>query len=188
MTTPHVRLALLVAFLLVAPSARAEDSKSESAPAPTRELRVGLTATSLVQDPFPTVEGMAPGMLASYEFLLSDSFAVALALSYRRYNGDPSLHQLGYGALLRHEILDIGTQGSHLYASYGLLLQVSSIQGEEGSGTSHDSRLTLGSDFHIGGAPLYAEASYHFSRLRFLNVDSRNLDYWEFGLGWRYAW
>jgi hypothetical protein len=154
----------------------------------TRALRLGLTTEGLMQAPFAGVTGTGAGITASYDFLISDGFSLALAASYRRYPGISSLQQVGYGALLRHRLLSLGSHDQRLYAAYGILLQTTSVSGQSGSGTSHDTRLTLGADFRVGKVPLYAETSYHFSRLRFLNVDSMDLDYWEAGLGWRTAW
>jgi len=155
-------------------------------PSTSGQLRLGLSNQFLLEEPFDGIE-TGYGLMGSYEFLLSDHVSIALIVSYRHYPGNRPLNQLGGGVLLRHYIPFLSRNTFRPYLSYGLLLQLSSLSGHLRSSTSHDTRLTAGSDFKISRIPLFLEASYHISRLRFLNIDSLNLDYWEFSTGWRKA-
>lgn len=177
-----LRLITLILAASVAPATAAADES------PDRALRAAIGAAVPLAEPFESEAiGSGGGASAVYEFLLSDAFGLGMLLSYRRYGGADSASQMNYGLLLKHYLTGRhGDSGPRPYLEYGLLLLVT-YRGE-GSGTSHDTRLGGGMDFTVAGAPLFAGAAYHYSRLKWFDGSDENLDYLEFTAGVRWNW
>jgi hypothetical protein len=157
---------------------------------PERAARIGFSTPLLLESPLADSGRTGGGMNGIYEFVLSPRFSIGIDLAYRVFPGSRSLHQLGYGLMLKHYIATCSCEKSDFrpFVEYGLLLNVSRRSGVSGSGTAHDTRLTAGADFSFAGAPLYATLSYHYSRLQYFGTSPLNLDSVEPEIGWRHEW
>ncbi len=156
--------------------------------AESRSLNLGLSYNYLLEQPFAETGQHAPGFAFSYNFIVKENFHLGISTALRRFGGQNRLWQLGYGLLLKHYLWYSAEHSWHPYLSYGLLLSVSSQRNASGTGTAHDTRLTAGLDFELFSQLWFFEASYNFSRLRFFDTDSINLDYFEAMLGLQFRW
>lgn len=171
-----------------APEAAPPPAPPSSPEAPTfrRALRLAPSFQYLFSRGFENVPQAGTGIFAAYEFLLTPSFNLGINLSYRIFPGKERLQQIGYGLLLKHYLA--GTAPSAAvspFVEYGLLLQGSMTSARKGAATSHDTRLSAGSDFKLLGQILFVEASYHYSRAGFFELPAVKLDNLELELGWR---
>ncbi len=155
-----------------------------------RALRIGPSYQFLFRHDFENASQSGTGLYGSYEFMLKPAFALGINLSYRYFTGAQALQQVGYGLLLKHYLANAEDESAFWrpFVEYGLLLQISMISQVPGSATSHDTRLSAGSDFNILGEWFFAEASYHYSRARFFDTIALSLDNMEIDMGWRYRW
>lgn len=191
-------------------SAPVSVSAPESAPAPvpafiwpelpcnpgpayaTRSLRIGPSVQALLYDPFPfeRISRIGTGIFAVYEFFLKPSATIGINLSYRVHPGESSLHQIGYGLMLKHYLAGTKSPNSTFlpFVEYGLLLQMNFLSNRKGSGTAHDTRLSAGTDIRVGKRFLFVEGSWHYSRLGLFEQKSERLDTIEFDLGYRLPW
>lgn len=123
------------------------------------------------------------GLATLYEFVLNPRFSLGIDLTYRMISGDDQrASQLGYGLIMKH---NVGAGDWNPYIAYGLLLQVIRLEGVEGDGTAHDTKLCAGIDIY---SDWYVEASYHISRMRFFNTNAIRLDYLEANGGYVWRW
>jgi len=162
------------------------------APVPfhTRSLRVGASFQAQLYKPFENTGPFGPGIFSAYEFFLSPSFALGINLSYRFYPGADQAHQLGYGLLMKHYLA--GTKSPDAvfmpFLAYGLLLQITWQSDHKGSGTSHDTRLSAGTDLRLFKQIFFVEGAWHYSRLGLFESPTYKLDYLEVDVGYRYPW
>lgn len=152
----------------------------------TRSVWIAPTYQALLEDTFEPSSRHGVGMLASYEFHITPTFNVGLALAYRLYPGSTSTQQLGYGALLKHFFSAAWSteEGVYPFLDYGLLLQQTFIEGRSSSAVSHDTRLGAGAVIRRWGVPLFVGVAGHYSRLSYFDVESRGIPYLEFEIGW----
>lgn len=171
---------------LPAPAPEAAPSSPPSAPVPRRALRLAPSFQYLFSRAFDGVSQAGTGVFTAYEFILSPKFNLGINLSYRIFPGKERLQQLGYGLLLKHYLAGTAPGAAvSPFFEYGLLLQSSRISTRPGAATSHDTRLSVGSDFKLFGRVLFVEASYHYSRAGFFELPAVKLDNFELELGWR---
>jgi hypothetical protein len=173
--------------LAPAPSApEAAPSAPTPAPVPRRALRLSPSFQYLFSRAFDGVSQAGTGVFTVYEFILSPKFNLGINLSYRIFPGKERLQQIGYGLLLKHYLAGTAPGAAvSPFFEYGLLLQSSRISTRPGAATSHDTRLSVGSDFKLFGRVLFVEASYHYSRAGFFELPAVKLDNFELELGWR---
>ena len=151
-------------------------AKAPEAFASQRSISFGLGPNALLGQAL--LEKPAPGFSLpfTYEFELKPTFSLGIHLGYRMAS---PLHQISYGLLLKH-YLDPDTDARFRpFLEYGLLLLVTRVTDREGSGTSHDTQLSVGSDFTLwgpDGQKLFAEFSYHYSRLSYFESRKDMLD------------
>jgi hypothetical protein len=144
-----------------------------------------VTVGQLLNRPWTSNEPTGAGITTSWDFFTSSRSSLGIHAAYRHYSGDSSLGQLGYGLIMTHYIQPGSSTGiSGWYLNYGLLMQVVRRRGIDGSGTAHDTKLSAGYDFG-GERHWYAEAAYHYSRLRTFEANEANLDYAELAFGAR---
>ncbi len=156
------------------------------APVPRRALRLAPSFQYLFSHAFDGVPQAGTGVFAAYEFILTPSFNLGINLSYRIFPGKERLQQIGYGLLLKHYLAGTAPGAAvSPFVEYGLLLQGSLTSTRPGAATSHDTRLSAGSDFKLLGRVLFVEASYHYSRAGFFELPAVKLDNFELELGWR---
>lgn len=159
-------------------------------PFPTRSFRIGPSFQVQYYEPFEGTRPFGPGLFSAYEFYLSPSFALGINLSYRFYPGAEQEHQLGYGLLLKHYLG--GTRDPEAvfmpFLAYGLLLQITWQSAQKGSGTSHDTRLSAGTDLRLFRQIFFVEGAWHYSRLGLFESPSYKLDALELDIGYRYPW
>ena len=210
---PLLRALLLAALLLCgARSARADDHSAGERPAASeqpaahegqatnaaqstheqaasRSFWVAPTYQALFGDSFEPSSRHGLGARASYEFHITPTFNIGLALAYRVYPGSTSTQQLGYGALLKHFFSAAWSteDGVYPYLDYGLLLQQTFVDERSGSAVSHDTRLGGGAVLRRWGAPLFIGVAAHYSRLQYFDVESRWIPYLEVEIGWAHA-
>ena len=163
------------------------DLTAKPAKPPTKNLRFSPSLELLTGKPFSTTAIAGLGMNGAYEFHITPSFFVGLLLAARYYPAQTWLAQLGYGVTLRHAFLAPDSM-FRPYFAYGLLMQVTWVQGQPGSGLAHDTRLAIGVDSKWLGMPLFLELAYDISRLRYFGNAEENLDRFEVQLGWQYSW
>jgi hypothetical protein len=152
----------------------------------SRSLWLAPTYQLALTDAFAPSSRHGIGAAASYEFHISPTFDLGLALAYRLYPGESATHQLGYGATLKH-FFSAGwswQDGIYPYVDYGLLLQQTFIEGRDGNAVSHDTRLGVGAVIRAGGIPLFVGLSGHYSRLQYFDVKATNVHYLGAELGW----
>lgn len=154
---------------------------------PKKNLRLAPTSVFLTGKPFGTTALAGLGLNAAYEFIITPSFFVGLQLAARYYPAQMWLGQLGYGVTLRHAFLPTDWM-FRPYLQYGLLMQMTWVQGQPGSGMSHDTHLGIGVDSKWLNIPLFLQVSYDISRLRYFGNTEENVDRFEIQLGWQYAW
>jgi hypothetical protein len=157
-----------------------------AAEAPTRSVWVAPTYQVLLGDALEPSSRHGLGASAAYEFHISPTFDLGLAIAYRLYPGEVATQQVGYGAVLKHFFSAAWSRddGVYPYIDYGLLLQQTFIEGRTGSAVSHDTRLGVGSVLRGGGVPLFVGLAGHYSRLQQLDVASRWLGYVDVQIGW----
>ena len=159
---------------------------------PTRSLRMGPSLQTLLYEPFPyeKISRVGTGVFGVYEFYLKPSFAIGINLSYRYYPGNATLHQVGYGLMLKHYLGGMKSPDSTFmpFVEYGLLLQINKLSTREGTGTAHDTRLSAGTDIRIAGKVFFIEGSWHYSRVGLFEQTAERLDNLEFNVGYRYPW
>ena len=165
----------------------AERSAHAEAP-PSRSVWLAPSYQVLFGDAFGRGVSHGVGGSAQYEFHVSPMFDLGLTLAYRAYPGDPALHQLGYGAILKHFFSPAWSSedGVFPYLDYGLLLQQSFVSGRSGSAVSHDTRLGVGAVVRWG-VPLFVGVAGHYSRLTYFGVESEWIPYIDVQLGWVHA-
>lgn len=129
-----------------------------------RVIEVGISTPVLLSDPLPPARAYGLGVNGNYEFLITPKFGLGIHLAYRYFLGSEPLRQLGYGLALKHYVFEKKPEFSP-YIQYGLLINVSHQSGHDGTGTSHDTQLAVGSDFECQNQKLFAEFSYHFSMI-----------------------
>ncbi len=170
----------MLSLFTVAASARAADHAFRLAP--TYQLLTG--------SPFAGTGNDGTGITTTWERMLSDKSAFGINLAWRTFPSGQGLTQIGYGLVLKHYLNSQGVRGEGIrpFLEYGLLLQISTLAGRAGSGTSHDTRLTAGADFPLLGAPLYGAVSYHLSTLRYFENPSVDLNYLGLEFGVRFSW
>lgn len=177
---------MLKLFLILLTCASALATSTATA-TPTKFLRIGLGTPILLAPPFDDQSNSTGASVSAvYERAITDRFSIGIDLAYRRFGGAIVLSQLGYGLLLKHGF-ETGW-GFRPFLEYGLLLQVTRRENVEGSGTSHDTKLGLGVEGSVMTLPLFVDASYHFSRLRYFETASTQLDYFDFRVGARIGW
>ena len=167
-----------------------------AAPAPpsfaTRSVRIGPSVQMFLLDPFPfeKISKVGTGLFGVYEFYLKPAFAIGINLSYRVHPGEATLHQIGYGLLMKHYLSGTSSTTSTFlpFVEYGLLLQINLLSDRKGSGTSHDTRLSVGTDIRLKKTFLFVEGSWHYSRLGIFDQKAERLDSLEFDLGYRLPW
>jgi hypothetical protein len=174
---PHLFLSLL-GVLMWAPGTSASQ----------RSVSVGIGPHTLLSEALgeQTLAGFS--LPVTYEFELKPTFSLGIHLGYRMAS---SLHQMSYGLLLKHYLDEDAEARIRPFLEYGLLLLVTRVSGREGSGTSHDTQLSVGSDFTPWGpegSKLFAELSYHYSRLSYFESDRDMLDSLQVVVGpkWRF--
>ncbi len=159
---------------------------------PTRSWRLGPSIQTFLYDPFPyqRVSRVGTGLFGVYEFYLKPSFAIGINLSYRLFPGETRLHQVGYGLMLKHYLAGMNSPDSVFmpFVEYGLLLQINKLSNRQGTGTAHDTRLSVGTDFRIAKKIFFVEASYHYSRLGLFEQPGEPLHNLEFDIGYRHPW
>lgn len=159
---------------------------------PTRSLRIGPSLQTFLYKPFPyeNISRVGTGVFGVYEFFLKRSAVIGINLSYRYFPGDATLHQVGYGLILKHYLAGMNSLDSTFmpFAEYGLLLQINKVSSRKGTGTAHDTRLSVGTDIRIAKRIFFVEGSWHYSRLSLFEQPSERLDNLEFDVGYRYAW
>jgi hypothetical protein len=157
---------------------------------PTRAIRIGPSFQVLLFRPFEQTAQLGTGLFGAYEFYLTPAFALGINLSYRFHPGAEPLHQLGYGLLLKHYLAGARSPDAVFmpFLAYGLLLQMSFQGGHEGNGTSHDTRLSAGTDLRLLGTIFFIEGAWHYSRLGLFEGPTYKLDSVEIDAGWRYSW
>jgi hypothetical protein len=180
------RLPLLASAALMCPLAAADAHASET---PTRSIWLAPTYQLLLGDALEPSSHHGLGASAAYEFHISPTFDLGLAVAYRLYPGEVASHQLGYGAILKHFFSAAWSSrdGVYPYVDYGLLLQQTFIEGRTGSAVSHDTRLGVGAVLRGWGVPLFVGLAGHYSRLQQLDVASRWLGYVDVQIGWVHA-
>lgn len=159
-----------------------------------RSYRVGVSWNSALDDGFWGASPQAPGVLGVYEFNITPRFTLGIDLEYRRFLQGISkekVSQLGYGLLLKHSLPGLLSGGESPaswtpYLEYGLLMNVSRRDGEVRSGTSHDTRLTVGVDFLLRELPAFADLSYHYSKLDYFDQPRVDLDFVQLSFGFRF--
>lgn len=166
-------------------SLRADDSKPAD-----RALRLGAQYHLLSYPQAIGNAGSGFGLQGAYEFIVRPRFRVDILLAYRWFPGGVALNQLGYGLFLRHYILTDPTErsGFHPYLGYGLLMQISTLQGRSHSATSHDTGLLAGTDFFLGGQRMFFEAGFHISHASFFDTPSIPLSRYEVSTGVIFEW
>jgi hypothetical protein len=159
---------------------------------PTRSIRIGPSLQTMLYQPFPyqQLSRVGTGVFGVYEFYLKPSFAIGINLSYRFFPGNSRLHQVGYGLLLKHYLGGMSSPDSTFmpFVEYGLLLQINKVSGRQGTGTAHDTRLSVGTDIRIAKKIFFVEGSWHYSRVGFFEQTAEPLDNLEFDVGYRYPW
>jgi hypothetical protein len=168
----------------VAAPARAEAPLTAPKPA-TRSVWLAGTYDLLLTSAFDPSSRHGLGASGAYEFHLSPRFNLGLALAYRLYPGSTKTQQIGYGATLKHFFSrNWSTEdGVYPFVDYGLLLQQSYISGREGSATSHDTRLGVGTVMRITGVAFFVDLGGHYSRLGFFDRKSTTIPYLEAQVG-----
>ena len=153
-------------------------------------LRLAPTYQLLTGSPFAGTGNDGTGLTSTWERMLTDKFGFGINLAWRTFPAGQAMTQIGYGLVLKHYLNGEGARGEGIrpFLEYGLLLQISTLAGRAGSGTSHDTRLTAGADLPLFGAPLYGAASYHFSTLRYFENPSIDLNYLGLEFGVRFSW
>ncbi|HTV18590.1 MAG TPA: hypothetical protein VMG12_07970 [Polyangiaceae bacterium] len=169
------------------PAARAEAHPAGEQP--TRSVWVSPTYQALFGDSFEPSTRHGVGASATYEFHISPRFNIGFALAYRVYPGSTSVHQLGYGAKLKHFFSAAWSDqdGVFPYLDYGLLLQQTFVAERSGSAVSHDTRLGGGAVVREWGIPMFIGVAGHYSRLQYFDTESRWIPYLEVELGWAHA-
>lgn len=159
---------------------------------PTRSLRIGQSLQTFLYKPFPyeNLSRVGTGVFSVYEFFLKRSAVIGINLSYRYFPGDATLHQVGYGLILKHYLAGMNSLDSTFmpFAEYGLLLQINKLSTRKGTGTAHDTRLSVGTDIRIAKKIFFVEGSWHYSRLSLFEQPAEHLDNLEFDVGYRFAW
>jgi hypothetical protein len=159
---------------------------------PTRSLRIGPSLQTFLYNPFPyeNLSRVGTGVFGVYEFFLKRSAVIGINLSYRYFPGDATLHQVGYGLILKHYLAGMNSLDSTFmpFAEYGLLLQINKLSTRKGTGTAHDTRLSVGTDIRIAKKIFFVEGSWHYSRLSLFEQPAEHLDNLEFDVGYRFAW
>ena len=122
------------------------------------------------------------GPLVRYEFALSPKLDLGILSTYRVFAGTESIHQLSYGLTMSHRLTDIA-KNLGLYASYGLMMQMFGVEGNRSSSSAHDTRLAMGLRESSGDQSVFCDLAYHISRLRNIDMDSHNLDYFSLDMG-----
>jgi hypothetical protein len=170
-------------------AAQAADAEPHAAEAPTRSIWLAPTYQVLLGDTLEPSTHHGLGASAAYEFHISPTFDLGLALAYRLYPGAIATQQVGYGAILKHFFSAAWSRedGVYPYIDYGLLLQQTFIEGRTGSAVSHDTRLGVGAVLRGWGLPLFVGVAGHYSRLQQLDVASRWLGYVDVQIGWVHA-
>jgi hypothetical protein len=171
--SPHLILSGLLLCLFFAES---------EARAAKRNYWLGLSTAKFVEDPFNEEHVIGAGVSTNYEVKVSERSSFGIHLAYRHFDGLRALSQMGYGLTILHRLNWLHTPWLTNAISYGLLMQVLRRDGVEGAGTSHDTRfawhgiLTQKQDWFV-------ELSYHYSRLRYFEIDTAKVDYLEFTAG-----
>jgi hypothetical protein len=153
---------------------------------PKRTVWIAPSYHYLFGDALGPRPGHGFGVSANYEFHISGRFNLGLLLAFREYPGDAALHQLGYGAILKHFFARdwVTEDGVFPFLDYGLLLQQSFVSGRKGSSVSHDTELGGGALFRISGVPLFFHGAAHLARLDAFDQDSEWVPYLDIQLGW----
>jgi hypothetical protein len=153
----------------------------------TKGYRFGLSQNHLLARPLETINALGLGLTSAYEFILTERFTLGIDLEYRHFSGEAATSQLGYGLLMKHYLTPSQLLEQKLvpFVEYGLLMSVTRQKGRPYSGTAHDTKLGAGANFTVGETPLFAEASYHFSRLTYFEQQKLNFDYLQIAFGWR---
>lgn len=157
---------------------------------PTRQFRFYGSMQSRFSENFEGVPTTGFGFFSVYDFLLKNNFTIGISFAYRFYTGEGTLLQTNYGLLLKHYLVsgDFKTKPFRPYLQYGLLLLNSFVLAENGYGTSHDTRLTVGSDLVLFELPLSVEISYHMSNLHYFQLAAVPMSFIECNLGYRILW
>jgi hypothetical protein len=157
--------------------------------APSRSVWLAPTYQALLHDAFEPSSHHGLGAGASYEFHISPTFNLGLALAYRVYPGERSTQQLGYGTLLKHFFSGAWSSedGIYPYLDYGLLLQQTFMASVSGSAVSHDTRLGCGALMRRWGVPLFIGLAGHYSWLQHFEVESKWIPYVDVQIGWAHA-
>ena len=147
-----------------------------------RNYWLGLSTAKFLEDPFDEEHATGTGLSTNYEVKVSERSSFGIHMAYRHFNGLRALSQMGYGLTILHRINWLQTPWLTNAISYGLLMQVLRRDGVEGAGTSHDTRFA----WHGILSPKqdwFVELSYHYSRLRYFEIDTTKADHVEFTFG-----
>ncbi|MEY4616698.1 MAG: hypothetical protein RJB66_1658 [Pseudomonadota bacterium] len=159
-----------------------------------RGYRLGISQNNLIADGIEGTVKSGPGLIGVYEFNLTPRFTIGIDLEYRTFadvQEGRKVGQLGYGLLLKHSF-PRGDANASLpgdltpYLEYGLLMNVTRIAEFPRAGTSHDTRLAVGADFEVNNYPVFADLSYHYSKLDYFSQPRIDLSYLQFCFGWRW--
>jgi len=178
---------MLLASLILLASAHADPTPAYHT---TKALRVGPSYQGMTRTPFAGVSSLGSGISSIYEIVISPASSLGINLAFRYFPGEtagaPSLSQLGYGLMMKHYVAQ--WTSIQPFFEYGLLLHLSWVSDRPSSGTAHDTLLGAGTDFRLGGIPLFVAASYHFSTLKLFESPSYSLDRIQTELGVRFSW
>ncbi len=142
-----------------------------------REIQVGGNFHYFLKKPLPTLSQTGGGISLSYNIPVSPSSWMGIYLGGKFTSQEESLAQMVYGLLIGHRIF------SRWYVLYGLLLSMNFLSDRKGYATSHNTRLSVG---YFLGERIYMDLSYHYSRIRYFEVDPIFLDRIEWEIGYRF--
>ena len=142
-----------------------------------REIQVGANIHYFFQKPLPTLTQLGGGLSLSYNIPVSSSSWMGIYLGGKFTSKEENLSQMVYGLLIGHRIF------SRWYVLYGLLLSMNFLSDRKGYATSHNTRLSVG---YFLGERIYMDLSYHYSRIRYFEVDPIFLDRIEWEVGYRF--
>jgi hypothetical protein len=176
----RVLLGLLCAFFQ-------ETAQAEEPPAvPTANVLVAslaYQAPSNLEKPFYG----GGGVVYTREYFVTARSALGIQAGARIFPAPPLHVALGYGLSIKHYIGNFGkTASSGLYLKYGLLLQMSFLDGRSGSAVGHDTLLAVGYDRNSDGLSPVVEAGYHLTQVRGFDQETLWWPYTEVAAGVRF--